>query len=155
MQRECRIPTQPAPSALVLTSYISKMVPLLESMSQYGYTSLLTKVYSLFGFPWFSSKFICIIFLDSVYKRGVCVSLSGVSDSLQPHGRYSSWDSPGQNTGVGNLSLLQGIFPTQEVNLGLPHRRQMLYQLSHEGSPLESVYTLKLGKQSAIVACNP
>ena len=39
--------------------------------------------------------------------------------------------SPGQNTGVGSYSLLQGIFPTQESNLGLPHCRWILYQLSH------------------------
>ena len=58
-------------------------------------------------------------------------SYSVVSDSLQPHGLYS----PGQNTGVGSLSLLQGIFPTQGYNPGLPHCRRILYQLSHEGSP--------------------
>ena len=44
---------------------------------------------------------------------------------------YSPWNSPGQNTGVGSLSLLQGIFPTQGSNPGLPHCRQILYQLSH------------------------
>ena len=38
---------------------------------------------------------------------------SVMSDSLRPHGLYSPWNSPGQNTGVGSLSLLQGIFPTQ------------------------------------------
>jgi len=43
--------------------------------------------------------------------------------SLQPHGLYSPWNSPGQNTGVGSLSLLQGIVPTQGSNLGLPHCR--------------------------------
>ena len=48
---------------------------------------------------------------------------------------YSPWNSPGQNTGVGTLSLLQGIFPTQGFNPGLPHCRQILYQLSHKGSP--------------------
>ena len=84
-----------------------------------------------------------------------------VSDSLQPHGLYSQrnspdqdkvkvvqscltlcepmncspWNSPGQNTGVGSLSLLQGIFPTQGSNPGLPHGRRILYQLSHKGSP--------------------
>ena len=46
-----------------------------------------------------------------------------------------SWNSPGQNTGVGSLSLLQGIFPTQGWNPGLPHCRWILYQLSHKGSP--------------------
>ena len=47
----------------------------------------------------------------------------------------SPWYSPGQNTGVGIISLLQGIFPTQGSNPGLPHCRQILYQLSHKGSP--------------------
>ena len=61
-------------------------------------------------------------------------SLSVVSDSLRPHGLYSPWNSPGQNTGVGSCSLLQGIFPTQGWNPGLPHRRRILYQLSHRGS---------------------
>ena len=60
---------------------------------------------------------------------------SVVSDSLQPHRLYSPWNSPGQNTGVGSLSLLQGIFPTQGSNPGLLHCRQILYQLSHKGSP--------------------
>ena len=46
-----------------------------------------------------------------------------------------SWNSPGQNTGVGSLSLLQEIFPTQESYPGLPHCRQILYQLSHQGRP--------------------
>ena len=45
------------------------------------------------------------------------------------------WNSPGQNTGVGSLSLLQGIFPTQGSNPGFPHCRWILYQLSHKGSP--------------------
>ena len=60
---------------------------------------------------------------------------SVMSNSLQPHGLYSPWNSPGQNTGVGSLSLLQGIFPTQESNQGLLHCRWILYQLSYQGSP--------------------
>ena len=48
---------------------------------------------------------------------------------------YSPWNSPGQNTAVGGLSLLQGIFPTQESNPGLPHCRWILYKLSHKGTP--------------------
>ena len=59
-------------------------------------------------------------------------SHSVVSDSLQPHGLYSPWNSPGQNTGVGSLSFLQGIFPTQGSNPGLLHCRWFLYQLSHK-----------------------
>ena len=58
-----------------------------------------------------------------------------MSDSLQPHGLYSSWSSPGQNTRVGSHSLLQGIFPTQGSNPGFLHCRWILYQLSHQGSP--------------------
>ena len=63
-------------------------------------------------------------------------SRSVVSHSLRPHGLNSPWNSPGQNTGVGSLSLLQRIFPTQGSNPSLPHCRQILYQLSHKGSPL-------------------
>ena len=57
-----------------------------------------------------------------------------MSDSLLHYGLYSPWNSPGQNSGVGSLSLLQGIFPTQGSNPGLPHCRQILYQLRHKGS---------------------
>ena len=47
------------------------------------------------------------------------------------HPTDGPWNSPGQNTGVDSLSLFQGIFPTQGSNPGLPHCRQILYQLSH------------------------
>ena len=46
------------------------------------------------------------------------------------------WNSAGQNSGVGSLSLLQGIFPTKELNQDLLHCRWILYQLSYQGSPL-------------------
>ena len=52
------------------------------------------------------------------------------SDSLQPHGLHSPWNSPGQNMRVGSCSLLQGIFPTLGLNSGFLHSRQILYQLS-------------------------
>ena len=61
-------------------------------------------------------------------------SYSVLSNSLQPQGLCSRWNSPGQNTGVGSLSLLQGIFPTQKSNQGLLHCRWILYQLSYQGS---------------------
>ena len=51
--------------------------------------------------------------------------------SLQSHGLYSPWNSPGQNTG--SCFLLQGLFPTQGSNPGLPHCKQTLYCLSHQG----------------------
>ena len=60
-------------------------------------------------------------------------SRSVVSDSLQPHGLYTPWNSPGENAGVGSFSVLQGIFPTQGLNPGLPHCRKILYQLSYKG----------------------
>ena len=64
-----------------------------------------------------------------------------MSDSVQPHRWQPTrplcpWDSPGKNTGVGCHFLLQGIFPTQGSNPGLLHCKQMLYPLSHQGSPL-------------------
>ena len=63
------------------------------------------------------------------------VKVKVMSDSLWPHGLYSPWNSPGQNTGVGSLSLLQGIFPTQGSNPSLLHCRWILYQRSYQESP--------------------
>ena len=58
------------------------------------------------------------------------------------------WNSPGQNTGVDSLFLLQGIFPTQGSNTGLPHCRQILYQLSCQGRQCQ--YQLCILKNSLI-----
>ena len=52
-------------------------------------------------------------------------------------------NSPGQNTGVGSLSVLQGIFPTQGSSPGLPHCRQILYQPSTQGKPNKRVHALQ------------
>ena len=57
---------------------------------------------------------------------------SVISDSLRHYWLYSPWTSPGQNSGVGSLSLLQRIFPTQGLNPGLLHCRRILYQLSYK-----------------------
>ena len=59
----------------------------------------------------------------------LCLTLCDPMDYTGP------WNSPGQNTGMVSLSLLQGIFPNQGSNPGLPHCRQILYQLSPQGSP--------------------
>ena len=56
---------------------------------------------------------------------------------MRPHGLYSPWNSPGQNTGVGSCSLLQGMFPTQGLNPGLLHCRWILYQL-RQGKPKDT-----------------
>ena len=76
-----------------------------------------------------------------VQQFRLLLSRSVMSNSLQPmdcilpdssvHG-----DSPGKNTGVGCHRFLQGVFPTQVSNPGLPHCRQILYCLSHPGSPI-------------------
>ena len=111
--------------------------------------------------------------LLGIFEVKVSESHSVTSNSLQPHGLYSPWKLPGQNTGVGwpfpsagdlpnpginprsptmqagslpaeppgkpentgvdSLSLLQGIFPSWELNLGLLHCRWILYQLSYQG----------------------
>ena len=79
---------------------------------------------------------IMMMFLDlaSLYAvESESKSCSVVSDSLQPHGLYSPWNSLGQNIGMGSLSLLQGIFPTQGSSPGLPHCRWILYHLSYQG----------------------
>ena len=76
------------------------------------------------------------------------VSFSVVSDSLLLHGLQPSrllcpWNSLGKNTGVGSHALLQGIFPTQALNLSLLHCRQILYHLSQQGSPRLSIKSAK------------
>ena len=88
--------------------------------------------------PWRREQLSVPVFWPGEFRglySPVQFSRSVMSDSLRLHGLYSPWHSPGQNTGVGSLSLLQGIFPTQGLNPGLPHCRWILYQLSHKGSP--------------------
>ena len=78
-----------------------------------------------------SSKLYYLGFKETLFNvREVSESESHsvVSNSLQHHGLYSPRNSPGQNTGVGSLSLLQGIFPTQGLKPGLLHCRQIVYQ---------------------------
>ena len=82
-----------------------------------------------------------LLFLWSILKVKVAQSCPTLRDPMDCI--YSPWNSPGQNTGVGSLSLLQGIFPNQGSNPGLPHCKQILYQLSHKGS-LSGVGSLSL-----------
>ena len=60
------------------------------------------------------------------------VKVAQLCPTLRPLGIYSPWNSLGQNTGVGSLSVFHGLFPTQGSNPGLPHCMQILYQLSHK-----------------------
>jgi len=61
-----------------------------------------------------------------------------------PPGLSVHGDSPGKNIGKGCHALLQGIFPTQGPNPGLPHCRQILYQLSYQGSSILGLILEKL-----------
>ena len=124
----------------------NKWVPTMkqECLKQFPYVSY----WVLLGTPWIDINTISILrweFLiwrkvnqivqhHTIYteERSESENHSVVSDSLQPHGLYSPRNSPGQITGEGSLSLLQGIFPTQGLNPGLPHCRWILYQLSHK-----------------------
>ena len=64
--------------------------------------------------------------------------------ALQADSSLSEPPGKPKNTGGGSLSLLQGIFPTQELNRGFLHCRWILFQLSHQGSPGYAKYHLKL-----------
>ena len=86
----------------------------------------------------------------------MCVSHSVVSNSVTPWTVATRllcpWNSPGKNTGVGSHSLLQGIFLTQGLNLGLLHCMQILYNLSHKGSPQLPGMHVKLQRTSSPLA---
>ena len=100
--------------------------------------------YWLVGYYWSHSWItISLIPNTSEVKWSECCSV--VSSSLRLHGLYSPWNSPGQNTGVGSHSLLQGIFPTQGSNPGLPDCRLILFCMKHQGNPylkLENIQRL-------------
>ena len=84
-----------------------------------------------------------------------------LSGSLRPHELYSPWNSsPGQNTGMGSLSLLRGIFPTQGLNPGLLHCRWICYHLSHQGgegdgTPLQYSCLVQSHRRRSLVGCSP
>ena len=91
-------------------------------------------------------KELCKDFLCTIHPLCVCVCVCvrERESQLLSHIRLFAtpwlpgsfpWNSPGKSSGVSYHSLLQGIFPTQRLNPGLPHCRQILYQLSHQGIP--------------------
>ena len=77
----------------------------------------------------------CLRHITELSYRHASVKAAQLCPTLRDPVDYSPWTSPGKNTGVGRLALLQGVFATQELHLGLPHCRQILYHLSHQGSP--------------------
>ena len=76
---------------------------------------------------------VCVCYMCAKSLQ-LCLTPCNAVD-CSPPGSSVHGDSPGKNTGVGCHALLQGIFPTQGLNPGVPHFRQILYQLSHRGSP--------------------
>ena len=85
----------------------------------------------------------------------VCANHSVTSNSFRPHGLQHArilcpWDSPGKNTGMGCCALLQGIFPTQGLNPGLLHGRQIFYCLRH--LILSGIYVLSILHRLRILA---
>ena len=104
------------------------------------YHSAIRKNWILPFSTWMNQKDIMLSEISQTEKDKYCMitqneGCSAVSDSLWPYGLYSPWNFSGQNTGMGSLSLLQGIFPTQGSNPGLLHCRPILYQLSPKENP--------------------
>ena len=119
---------------------------MLSCIPLYGYTTSCLSIWHQMGISIISNlgQLRPILLWASVYRvlqtlmiisLVLCESCSVLSNSLRPHRLYIPENSPDQNTGVGSLSPLQGIFPTQGSNPGLPHCGLILYQLSHKGSP--------------------
>ena len=68
------------------------------------------------------------------------------SPTLQTDSLHSEPPEKCKNTGVGSLSLLQGIFPTKESNQGLLHCRWIFYQLSYQGNPVHTCPIIQMRK---------
>ena len=122
-------------------------------LGQYGHfnntVSSNLRTWHIFLHAWVIFSFFHHGFIVFGYRSFASVksseSHSVVSDSLRPHGLFGPWSPPGQNTGVGNHSLLQGLFPTQKSNWGLLHWRYILHQFTYQGSLC--FYTLKIHYQ--------
>ena len=111
----------------VLRSYTLKNSELLGTrLAVYSQTVKKTQKDVLYLKIWWETEIISVF----KNKSESCSVIPTLWDPME----YSPWNSPGQNIRVGRLSLLQGIFPTRGANLGLPHCRRILYQLSHKGS---------------------
>ena len=97
---------------------------------------------------------VCVCVCFSQHQKKMLLP-SIMPDSLRPHGLYPTrlhclWDFLDNSTGVGCHFILQGIFPTQGSNLNLLHCRQLLYLLSHQGSPKRKWYELNWEKNLKI-----
>ena len=96
----------------------------------------MSDIYSFQNIFWFKKKnnFFFFTVLMKVSVSHLVESNSLQPPELGPARLLYPWNSLDKNTGVGSYSFLQGIFLIQGSNLGLPHCRQSLYHLSHQGS---------------------
>ena len=116
-------------SILLSSSLIIFAITTLNSLlGRLSISTLLSSSSEVLSYSCVWNMFLCCIILPELLFVFLCIwwkceseSHSGVSSSLRPQGLYSPWNSPGQNAGVGSLSLLQGIFSTQGLNPSLPH----------------------------------
>ena len=133
--------------AMILVFWMLSFKPSSSLSSLMFIISSFTPCY-LYILVWNAYLFYLIIYLGQL-SRSTPLSLSNdcmclVAQSCptvcnpmdcSPPGSSVYRDSPGKNIGESCHALLQGIFPTQGSNLGLPHCRRILYCLSHQGSP--------------------
>ena len=98
----------------------------------YAKSEICVLKFSLNSIAWLITAPMCVCLLCLVAQS--CPTLCNPMDYSLP-GSSVLGDSLSKNTGVGCHALLQGIFPTQGSNPGLPHCRPILYHLSHQGSP--------------------
>ena len=117
-------------SVLPMTDWFDLLVVqrTLKSLLQHHRLKASILRHSAFFMVQFSHSYMTTV--KSIWKVKVAQSCPTLCDPMD----CSPWNSPGQYTGVGSCFLLQGIFPTQGSNPGLPHCRQSLSQLSHKGS---------------------
>ena len=112
----------------------------------YGCTHIYTNIYIYMGIHTYTIIYICVcvcVCVKAIVGQS-CLTLCNLWIAVC-QALLCLWNSLGKNTRVGSHSLLQRIFLTQGSNLGLLHCRQILYSLSHQGSPClcVCVYTLK------------
>ena len=121
-----------------LNDCLSQSANVTRSFSQFakswkkreGYTSILKKTKTKTKTdPCLYLRYCAVLCWVIQSRLTLCDPMNCSPPDSSVHG-----DSPGKNTGVGCHALLQGIFPTQGSNPGLPHYRQILYHLSHQGS---------------------
>ena len=135
----CHLLGQPSRVSLdSVTVIYSNMHIILRLFAIRGYFKMLSIVAC--AIQWILAQSLSRVRILAVYLLYTLCESGSVSPTLWPQGLQPTrplcpWDSPGQDTGVSCHALLPRIFPTQGSNPGLLHCRQILYCLSHQGSP--------------------